>query len=111
MRDPRVIGALAGGALAGGATALEASGHGPSLDKLRDRIAEKDTRMKQPGLRNFARVMDLTQDKAMLTLGEAVQAHPFASTAAMGALGAVTGATLPGELSGLWREAKSYRRG
>jgi hypothetical protein len=97
--------------LAGGATALEASGHGPSLDKLRDRIAAKDEKMKQPGLRNFARSMDLAQDRAMLTLGEAVQAHPVASTLALGALGAATGATLPGEVSSLWREASSFHKG
>jgi hypothetical protein len=111
LRDPRVVGGVLGGVLAGGATALEATGHGPSLDKLRDRIAEKDERMKQPGMRNFARSMDLAQDRAMLTLGEAVQAHPVASTLALGTLGAVTGAKLPGEVSRLWQEAASYHKG
>lgn len=64
--------------------------------------------MKQPGIRNFGKVMDIAKHRALLTLGEAVQAHPYASVAAMGAVGAASGASLPGEVSALWREAKSY---
>ena len=111
MRDPRVIGGLIGGGLGAGLTAYEAAGHGPSLDKLRSRIDEKSLKMQQPGIRNFARAMDLAQDRVMLTIGETVKAHPVASTIAMGGLGAVTGSQLPGELANLWREASSFHKG
>jgi hypothetical protein len=94
-----------------GTTALEATGHGPDLNKVRARIAKNETAMKQPGLRGFAKAMDLASDRTLLTMGETVQAHPVASTLAAGVIGGIGGAGAGHELAGLLREAKSYHTG
>lgn len=111
LRSPQGIGAMLGAGVGMGTTALEASGHGPSLDKVRSRIAKNEVAMQQPGLRGFAKAMDLAADRTLLTMGEAIQAHPVASTLAAGVIGGVSGAGAGHELAGLLREAKSYHTG
>ena len=111
LRSPQGIGALAGAGVGMGTTALEATGHGPDLNKVRERIAKNDASMKQPGLRGFAKAMDLATDRVLLTMGETVQAHPVASTFAAGVLGGIGGAGLGQETAELLREAKSYHTG
>ena len=110
-KDPRVIGGLIGGGLGAGLTAYEASGRGPDLDKYRQRIDQKVEKMQQPGVRNFARAIDISTDRSLLTAGEAVRAHPVLSTLAAGTMGAITGATAGPELVQLLREAASSYRG
>lgn len=90
---------------------LEASGHGPDLDKVRARIAKNDAAMRQPGLRSFAKAIDLASDRTLLTMGEAIQAHPVLSTLAAGVAGGIGGAGLGNEAAELFREAKSYHTG
>ncbi len=102
---------MVGAGVGMGTTALEASGHGPDLGKLRARIATNDAAMKQPGLRGFAKALDLATDRTLLTMGEAVQAHPVASTLAAGVVGGIGGAGVGQEVSELLREAKSYHIG
>lgn len=111
MSDPRVMGALAGGALGAGAAGLEAAGHGPNLDKLRGRIAEGEQAAAQPGVRGFARALELAKDRALLTLGEATQNHPVVSTIAGGAIGAKAGAEAGPNIAKLLREAASLQKG
>lgn len=102
---------MVGAGVGMGTTAMEAAGHGPDLDKLRERIAKNDAAMKQPGLRGFAKAMDLATDRTLLTMGETIQAHPVASTLAAGVIGGIGGAGAGQEVSELLREAKSYHTG
>jgi hypothetical protein len=97
--------------LGAGAAGIEASGHGPDLDKLRGRVAAGEEAAAKPGLRGFGSALELAKDKAMLTLGEATQRHPVAATITGGLMGAQAGAAAGPQLANLIREAASFHRG
>lgn len=107
MRDPRVMGGAIGGVTGASLAALEATGHGPNLDKLRAKIQQGEQRMREPGLRGFSQAFDLAQQKVLLTMGEATQAHPVAATLTGGAMGAMMGSETPAAVAALIREAKA----
>jgi hypothetical protein len=108
--NPALVGGLAGGALGLGLGALEATGHGPDLNKLRGKIDAQHADMQQPGLRGFGKAFDLAWNRTLLTQGEAIQAHPVLGTLASGAAGAAMGAGLGQELPGALREAKNLHK-
>lgn len=108
--NPALVGGLAGGALGLGLGALEATGHGPDLNKLRGKIDAQHAAMQQPGLKGFSKAFDLAWNRTLLTQGEAVQAHPVLGTLASGAAGAAMGAGLGQELPGALREARNLHR-
>lgn len=108
LRNPAVIGGVAGGALGLGMGALEATGHGPDLNKLRTKVEGQEERMKQPGLRNFGEAFNVVFNRMLLTHGEAVKSHPVLGTLASGAAGAAMGAEAGHELPALLREAKGW---
>lgn len=108
LKRPEVLGGLAGGAAGLGMGAIEATGHGPDLDKLRTKIEGQEEQMKQPGLRGFGQAFNVVSNRMMLTHGEAVQAHPVLGTLASGVAGATLGAGLGHELPALLREAKGW---
>lgn len=110
LRDPRVLGALAGGALGAGAAGLEATGHGPDLGKLRARVSEGESAAKQPGLKGFGAALDLAKDRVLLTLGEATQDHPVAATITGGLIGAKAGLEAGPRLTQLAREATNFHK-
>lgn len=108
---PAGVGALAGGALGAGAAALEGSGHGPDLDKMRAGIAEREAQSKRTGVRGFADALSLVQEKARLGLGEATRAHPIPATIVGGLGGAAMGHAAGPRIADLVREAASLHRG
>lgn len=108
--NPALVGGLAGGALGLGLGALEATGHGPDLDKLRGKIDAQHADMQQPGLKGFGKAFDLAWNRTLLTQGEAIQAHPVLGTLASGAAGAAMGAGLGQELPGALREARNLHK-
>lgn len=108
--NPALVGGLAGGALGLGLGALEATGHGPDLAKLRGKIDAQHAAMQQPGVRGFSKAFDLAWNRTLLTQGEAIQAHPVLGTLASGAAGAAMGAGLGQELPAALREAVSLHK-
>lgn len=111
MRNPEVAGGVAGGLVGLGLGGIEASGHGPSLDKLRGKIDREGAEMRQPGLKGFSKAFDLASSRAMLTAGEAMQSHPVLGTLASGVAGASMGAGLGHQLPNILREAAELHRG
>jgi len=107
---PALIGGLLGGMAGAGVAGLEASGHGPDLSNLRERISEGEGRMEEPGMKGFAAAFNVAKDKAMLTLGEATQKHPMLATLTGGLVGAGLGASSgPSIAKGVQEAASNYR--
>lgn len=111
LRRPEIIGALAGGIGGAGLAGAEASGHGPDMGKLEQRISEGEETAKKPGLKGFAQAFDLAKDKAMHTLGQATQNHPVAATITGGLLGAGAGYAAGPQLKALGSEAIAHHKG
>jgi len=108
LQNPSVVGGLAGGALGLGLGAMEATGHGPDLEKLRTKVEGQEAQLKQPGLRNFGQAFNVVYNRMLLTHGEAVKSHPVLGTLASGAAGAAMGAEAGHEFPTLLREAKGW---
>lgn len=111
LRRPEIIGALAGGVGGAGAAAMEASGHGPDLGALKQRVDEGEQSAAQPGVKGFVQAFQLAKDKAMHTLGEATQNHPVAATITGGLIGAGAGYSAGPHLKSLVDEAAALHRG
>lgn len=111
LRRPEIIGALAGGLGGAGAAGLEATGHGPDLGGLKQRIDEGEQAAAQPGVKGFVQAFQLAKDKAMHTLGEATQNHPVAATITGGLIGAGAGYSAGPHLKNLVDEAAALHRG
>lgn len=111
LRDPKIIGALAGGITGAGAAGLEASGHGPDLGKLQGKIDAGEQAAREPGVKGFAKAFELAKDKALHTLGTATQNHPVAATLTGGLLGAGVGYGAGPEVGKLVGEAVQSHKG
>lgn len=110
LRDPKIVGALAGGILGTGAAGAEVASSGKHLDKLRGSIEKNEAISKKPGLHGFSKTYDLARDKAMLTLGEATKRHPVAATITGGLIGAGAGYDTGPKLHKLVSEAAKLHK-
>ena len=110
LKNPQVLGGLAGAALGAGAAGLEASGHGPKTEDLQAKVDKSQAAVKKPGLGGFAQALELAGHRMNLTASEATHHHPVAATITGGLLGAGVGAAAGPQLKKLVTEAAQLHK-
>lgn len=94
VKDPRVLGGVAGGLAGAGLVAFEAHRGLPYIAPARREIQVLEDKAKRRGLRGFVANLDLAKKRYEATLYEGIADHPVASAVAGAGVGATMGMRL-----------------